>query len=104
MILTDDHIFINKQKYDRKLIDKIIQQASDPSIENIVIDGFSGIGGVTEGFSRLSNYKVIACINHWDVAIETHASVSLSVSVSVSVSQTFDESRLKNKSQLLAGG
>ena len=73
MILTDKHIYLNKHKYDRQLVERIIDKASDPAIENIVIDGFSGIGGVTEGFSRLQNLIVIACINHWDVAIETHA-------------------------------
>lgn len=69
---TDEHIIINNHYYDRKLIEKIIDLAIDMSIDNIVIDGFSGMGGVTEGFSRLSNWMVIACINHWDIAIETH--------------------------------
>src|SRR4051812_47227298 len=72
MILTEKHIYLNKQVYDRQLINEIINAASDPSIENIVIDGFCGMGGVTEGFSRLPNYMVIACINHWSVAIDTH--------------------------------
>jgi DNA (cytosine-5)-methyltransferase 1 len=72
MIITEEHIFIRGFKYDRKLVDRIINLASSPFIENIVIDGFSGVGGVTEGFSRLPNYIVIACINHWDVAIATH--------------------------------
>ncbi|MBS1776018.1 MAG: DNA cytosine methyltransferase [Bacteroidetes bacterium] len=73
MIFTRDFIHAGENKYDRHQVEKIIRIASKPEIENIVIDGFSGIGGVTEGFERLENYMVIACINHWDVAIETHA-------------------------------
>ena len=73
MILSEQNIYINAQSYSRALVDKIIGLASDPAIENIVLDGFSGMGGVTEGFSRLPNWLVIACINHWDIAIQTHA-------------------------------
>ncbi len=40
--------------------------------DHIVIDGFAGVGGTTSGFDRLKNYYVIACINHWDKAINTH--------------------------------
>lgn len=65
-------IVINGHGYDRELVERIISMASDPAIEHVVFDGFSGVGGVTEGFSQLDNYMVIACINHWDVAIETH--------------------------------
>lgn len=52
------------------LINQIIHDAVN--YDHIVIDGFAGFGGTTEGFSRLENYKVIACINHWDKAIQTH--------------------------------
>jgi DNA (cytosine-5)-methyltransferase 1 len=69
---NSQYIICNGKEYDRLLIEKIINQASDPSTRNVVIDGFCGFGGVTAGFSQLSGWKVIACINHWDVAIATH--------------------------------
>mgnify|MGYP003385297628 CR=1 FL=1 len=61
-----------KHKYypGHPFIEKIIQEALQ--YDHIVIDSFAGFGGTTEGFSRLANYKVIACINHWDKAIYTH--------------------------------
>ncbi len=69
MILSEQNIYINSKIYNRDLVEQIIRQASNPAVENIVLDGFSGMGGVTEGFSRLPNYMVIACINHWPIAI-----------------------------------
>lgn len=52
-------------------IESIIQDALN--YDHIVVDGFAGFGGVTEGFLRTGKYKVIACINHWKKAIDTHA-------------------------------
>lgn len=68
----DGYLVFNKRRFKKSLVEKIIRQASQPGIDNIVIDGFSGIGGVTAGFGELPNWKVIACVNHWDIAIETH--------------------------------
>lgn len=70
---SDLYITCNGKKYDRKLVEKIIKLATADGIKHIVIDGFAGMGGVTAGFEQLPGWKVIACINHWDVAIETHA-------------------------------
>lgn len=72
MEFTTSEIIINEHRYNRGLVERIISDACNPTIENIVVDGFCGIGGVTSGFEDLPNFKVIACINHWDVAIETH--------------------------------
>jgi DNA (cytosine-5)-methyltransferase 1 len=51
-------------------IQSLIQKAVQ--YDNIVIDGFCGVGGVTEGFMQTESYFVIACINHWDKAILSH--------------------------------
>lgn len=40
--------------------------------DDIVIDGFCGVGGVTEGFMKSGTFFVIACINHWHKAILSH--------------------------------
>lgn len=72
MKFTEEHIYCGHREYDRKLIERIIEISSDPKKKFLVIDGFCGMGGVTEGFARIPEYQVIACINHWDVAIETH--------------------------------
>lgn len=69
---TEKHIISNGIKYDRHLIERIIRLASDPSIKHIVGDGFAGMGGVTAGFKQVPGWMVIFCINHWDVAIDTH--------------------------------
>jgi DNA (cytosine-5)-methyltransferase 1 len=69
---TDSLIICGLHSYDRALIEKIIEQASNSKIKHAVVDGFAGFGGVTHGFSKLSGWKVIACINHWDVAIDIH--------------------------------
>lgn len=65
-------IYFNGKAYNKILLERIIRLASDKKIKNIVVDGFCGIGGVTCGFEKLEGWMVIACINHWDVAIETH--------------------------------
>ncbi len=69
---TKRFIICGTKKYSRKLIEQIIKACSNPLIKNIVIDGFCGMGGVTAGFSKLSGWKVIVCLNHWFTAIETH--------------------------------
>lgn len=63
---------MSKEKYypGHPFIEKIIAEAAKH--ENIVIDGFAGMGGVTSGFEEADDYYVIACINHWDKAINTH--------------------------------
>jgi len=42
------------------------------NIKLIVVDLFCGAGGVTTGFERTPGCKVICCINHDAVAIESH--------------------------------
>lgn len=59
-------------KKDNPFIQRIIELASQK--DNILIDGFCGLGGVTEGFEQADNFYVIACINHWDEAIRCHQS------------------------------
>jgi DNA (cytosine-5)-methyltransferase 1 len=51
-------------------IQSLISKAAQ--FDNIVIDGFCGVGGVTEGFMKTGTFFVIACINHWDKAILSH--------------------------------
>lgn len=51
-------------------IESLIKEAAQYS--HALIDCFCGMGGFTSGFESTGNYKVIACINHWDVAIKTH--------------------------------
>lgn len=41
-------------------------------IKLIIVDLFCGAGGVTTGFERTAGCKVICCINHDAVAIESH--------------------------------
>jgi len=69
---TEDRIICGEKEYNRSFIETIIREASHFSIKHIVVDGFCGMGGVTAGFSMLKNWKVIACINHWQLAIKTH--------------------------------
>lgn len=59
--------------YDVELIKKIIARACDPGVKNIAFDGFSGVGGVTRAFEECEGWVVVACVNHWDKAIETHS-------------------------------
>lgn len=51
-------------------IERIIQSAL--SYDNVVVDCFAGLGGVTEGFEASGKFKVVACINHWPLAIKCH--------------------------------
>lgn len=72
LLFTDKFIISGSIKYDRALVEKIIRLGSDPATRNIVLDGFAGMGGVTNGFKKVAGWLVIACINHWDKAIQTH--------------------------------
>lgn len=44
----------------------------NPDIKILVVDLFCGAGGVTTGFEKTPGCKVIVCINHDAVAIESH--------------------------------
>jgi len=63
--VTDIHIIVDGNYYDRALIEQIITDAGAAGIRNVFIDCFSGIGGVTGGVYDAPGFKVIACLNHY---------------------------------------
>lgn len=65
------NIYSRYEPINMEFVESIIQEAITKS--HVVIDGFCGMGGVTEGFDDVPDYMVIACINHWDKAIRVHA-------------------------------
>lgn len=60
----------NKYYPGHPFIEKVIIEGAKNA--HVVIDCFAGMGGTSSGFEAAENYYVIACINHWDKAIETH--------------------------------
>jgi DNA (cytosine-5)-methyltransferase 1 len=55
-----------------KLIDHIKKEANLDLPVFLWIDLFCGAGGVTEGYSRVENNFVVACVNHDEYAIKSH--------------------------------
>ena len=56
----------------KDLINYISQKADLTRPLFLWIDLFCGCGGVTEGYSRVKNNFVVACVNHDDSAIKSH--------------------------------